>query len=127
MDISQNKLLSDLKGLGVDVEGTVSRFADNCELYVKFLLRYPDDTELISLKETYAAEDFDALVKAAHKLRGVSVNLGMVSIAEKAGEIEAKAKKRSAEGLEAAVSGLEAEYREICRIIGENADITLTV
>ena len=129
MVISNNKLLSALKELGVDVEGTVSRFADNDELYVKFLLRYPDEDKLTPVKEAFASGDYENLSKAAHKLKGVSINLGMVSLAEKAGEIESRAKSADDEtnGIEAVLYAVEAEYREICRIIGENADIPQTV
>lgn len=127
MDILNNKLLSALKNVGVDVEGTVSRFADNDELYVKFLLRYPDEDKITPVREAFAAEDLGSLNKAAHKLKGVSVNLGMNTLAEKAGKVEAKAKNMDTDGLEADVADVAAEYALICGIIADSAKEAQTV
>lgn len=127
MDISNNKLFSALKDIGVDVEGTVSRFADNDELYVKFLTRYPDEDKITPVRETFAAGDYSGLNKAAHKLKGVSVNLGMNTLAEKAERVEIKAKNIDTDGLEADVAAVSAEYDLICGIIADNAAEAQTV
>ena len=120
MDILQNKLFAALKERNVDIEGTLSRFMENEELYIKFLKRYPDEDKITPVVEAAAAKDFDQLVSAAHKLKGVSANLGMNDIAQKAGDIEAGAKNRSLDDPEAAASELKTEYNRICRIIREN-------
>lgn len=127
MDISNNKLFSALKNIGVDVEGTVSRFADNDELYMKFLLRYPDEDKMIPVREALAAGDFTALNKAAHKLKGVSVNLGMNTLAEKAERVETKAKNLDTDSLEADVAAVSAEYDLICGIIADSTKEAHTV
>ena len=115
-----NKLFAALKEQNVDIEGTVSRFMGNEELYVKFLSRYPDENEVTPVIEAAAAKDNDRLVMTAHKLKGVSINLGLNGIAEKAGAIESGAKNRSLEDPEAAAAELKTEYDLICRIIKEN-------
>lgn len=127
MNISNNKLLSALKEVGVDVEGTVSRFADNDELYVKFLLRYPDEDKITPVREAFAAGDLGSLNKAAHKLKGVSINLGMNTLAEKAERIEVKAKNMDTDGLEADVADAAAEYDTVCGIIADSAKEAQTV
>ena len=127
MDISNNKLLSALKNIGVDVEGTISRFADNDELYVKFLIRYPEEDKITPVREAFAAGDYSSLNKAAHKLKGVSVNLGMNPLAEKAEKVETKAKNMNTDGLEADVAAVSAEYDLVCGIIADSAKEAQTV
>lgn len=116
-----NKLLSALKAVGIDVGGTISRFADNDEMYVKFLLRYPDEDKITPVKEAYAENDCEKLRQAAHRLKGVSINLGMTSLAETAGRIESKAASGNLGGLDAEISKASEEYSVICRTISENS------
>ncbi|MCH5193101.1 MAG: Hpt domain-containing protein [Oscillospiraceae bacterium] len=120
MDISQNKLFAALKEQNVDIEGTLSRFMGNDELYIKFLTRYPDENDVTPVIEAAASGDNDRLVMTAHKLKGVSINLGLNGIAEKAGAIESGAKNRTLDDPDAAAAELKAEYDTICRIIKEN-------
>lgn len=127
MDISNNKLFSALKNIGVDVEGTISRFADNDELYMKFLIRYPEEDKCAPIWEAFSNRDYSSLSKAAHKLKGVSINLGMTTLAEKAEKVEIKAKNMNTDGLEADVHAVFTEYDVLCCIITENAEEAQTV
>lgn len=120
MDILQNKLFIALKEHNVDIEETISRFMGNEELYIKFLKRYPDEDKITPVVEAAAAKDFDKLVSAAHKLKGVSANLGMNGIAQMAGNIEMNAKSQSPDDPDAAVAELKTEYDMVCRMIREN-------
>ncbi|MBP1559886.1 MAG: Hpt domain-containing protein [Oscillospiraceae bacterium] len=117
MTILDNKLFAELKNHGVDVEGTLSRFVDNDELYMKFLLRYPDEDRLTPIKNAIAAKDYEALLSAAHKLKGVSANLGMTDLAAKAAKIVTKVREEQYEGFEADFAEAEKEYNIICGII----------
>lgn len=120
MNIEQNKLFSALKELGVDVEGTVSRFVDNDAIYTKFLLRFPDEDRITPVKEAAEANDPDALMRAAHKLKGVSANLGMNALSQKAERIVVKIRNGETSGFEEDVAETEAEYELICKTIQEN-------
>lgn len=120
MDITQNKLFTELKKLGVDIEGTLSRFVDDDEIYMKFLSRFPDEDRIGPVREAVAAKDNDALMRAAHKLKGVAANLGMTSLSEKAENIVSKLRNGVCEGFEEDMADVEREHELICRTINEN-------
>lgn len=120
MEQLQEKLLNELKSAGVDVDGTVSRFMDNSEIYIKFLKRFPDEDRFTPVKEAIAEKDFDKLNKTAHKLKGVSANLGMTALSEAAHSVELKAKGNSLDGIDGDMETAEKLYNEICGIIREN-------
>ena len=120
MNIEQNKLFSALKELGVDVEGTVSRFMDNDAIYTKFLLRFPNEDRITPVKEAAEANDPDALMRAAHKLKGVSANLGMTSLSQKAEKIVSGIRNGETGGFDEDIAELEAEHELICKAIREN-------
>lgn len=120
MDISGNKLFTAMKAIGVDVEGTLSRFVDNDELYTKFLLRFPDEDRMTPIRAAIAARDYDALLAAAHKLKGSSANLGMTKLSEKAAVIVRKVRAEEYTGFEADADAAAEEYELVCRTIIEN-------
>lgn len=120
MDVTKNKLFSALKDIGVDIEGTLSRFVDDDEIYTKFLSRFPDEDRITPVKEAIEAKDYDALMRSAHKLKGVSANLGMNSLSQKAERIVSKMRNNIYEGFEEDAAEAEKEYDLICRTIQEN-------
>ena len=120
MDITKNKLFSALKDLGVDIEGTLSRFVDDDEIYTKFLARFPDEDRMTPIREAAEAGDPDALMRTAHKLKGVSANLGMNSLSRKAEKIVSKLRDGVTSGFEPDIEEAAQEYELICRTILEN-------
>ena len=120
MDITKNKLFSALKDLGVDIEGTLSRFVDDDEIYTKFLARFPDEDRITPIREAAAAADLDALMRTAHKLKGVTANLGMNTISQKAEKIVSKLRNGVTGGFEADIEDAAQEYELICKTILEN-------
>lgn len=120
MDISANKLFKALKDLEVDIEGTLSRFCDNDELYMKFLLRFPDEDRLTPIKDSISAQNYDMLLQAAHKLKGTSANLGMNRLAASAEKIVKKVRGGEYSGFEADYTEVEKEYNLVCQTIKAN-------
>lgn len=117
MDISSNKLFKALKELDVDIEGTLSRFCDNDELYMKFLLRFPDEDRVTPIKDAVSAQNYDMLLQAAHKLKGTSANLGMNRLSQKAEIVVKKVRSNDYAGFEADAADIEKEYNLICSTI----------
>ena len=66
MVIAENKLFDSLKKLGVDIEGTLSRFVDDDVIYTKFLARFPDEDRITPIREALHSGDNNALLSAAH-------------------------------------------------------------
>ena len=66
-----------------------------------------------SLRKAVAANDPEALYKAAHALKSSSANLGAVSLAEVAKDLEIRGRRRSLEGVTELVARAEASYGEV--------------
>lgn len=75
-----NQLLKDLQNLGTDVPGALARFVNNESLYIKFLSRFLQDTNMQQLQQAVADEDYEEAFKNSHTLKGVTGNLGLNSI-----------------------------------------------
>ena len=90
---------------------------NNSELYVKFLARFPDEDRITPIHEAVAAHDYDKLLAAAHKLKGVSANLGMTELSEKAAEIVTKVRNDLCDGFEEDAVEVEKLSNQICAVI----------
>lgn len=117
---SGSKLFDALKEIGVDVDKTISRFMDNSEIYITFLKRFPDEDRITPIKAAAAEHDTEMLAEKAHKLKGVTANLGMNRLSEAAEAIVKKAKNGIADGLDEDITLAERLSEEICRVIREN-------
>lgn len=115
-----SRLFAELKSIGVEVDKTISRFMDNSEIYVTFLKRFPDEDRITPIKAAVSEKDFEKLAQSAHKLKGVSANLGMIPLSEAARKIEMKAKEKTFDGTDEDLKLVEQLNEEVCRIIREN-------
>lgn len=115
-----SKLFEALKEAGVEVDKTISRFMDNSEIYITFLKRYPDEDRITPVKDAVSEMNFEKLSQTAHKLKGVSANLGMTELSEAAHRLELQAKEQSDKNIGENLELTEKLYGEICRIIKEN-------
>lgn len=120
MNTTQNNLFTALKEIGVDVDGTISRFVNNSEIYVKFLARFPDEDRITPIHKAIAEQDYDGLLAAAHKLKGVSANLGMTALSSKAAEIVTKVRHNIYEGFEEDAAEVERLSNQVCEVIKAN-------
>lgn len=120
MNTTQNNLFTALKEIGVDVDGTISRFMDNSEIYVKFLARFPDEDRITPIKEAVAEKDYEKLLAAAHKLKGVSANLGMNELSARAALIVKKVREEIYEDFEEDAAAVEMLSDKVCETIRAN-------
>ncbi len=120
MNTTQNNLLAALREIGVDVDGTISRFMNNSEIYIKFLARFPDEDRITPIYEAIAAKDYEKLLSAAHKLKGVSANLGMNELSAKAAEIVTKVRSGFYDGFEKDAADAERLSEQVCAVIKDN-------
>ena len=67
---------------GIDLAATISRFAGNEGLFLKFLRRFPTDATYEALCKAMSAQDLSAASDACHTLKGVAGNLGLAPLYE---------------------------------------------
>lgn len=69
---------------GMDVDKTLERFGDCEELFMRYLLRFPEDPAIGELQRALKASDAETMMNAAHTLKGVSGHLGLRQLYESA-------------------------------------------
>lgn len=115
------QLIRALQDAGVDVEGSVRRFAGNAALYEKFLSRFPTDPNFAAGAAALEAEDWEGMLHAVHTLKGVSGNLGLNHIFDDCAQIVVSL--RAGEREEAGRTfreQLTGAYESICQLIKQN-------
>lgn len=69
-----------LVAAGIDVDELFERFMDNEALAMKFLRRFPEDTNFQRLQQALKCSNEVEAFEAAHTLKGVVGNLSMHSL-----------------------------------------------
>lgn len=83
----EQQLLDKLNAYGMDVPSTLARFGSNEQLMMRFLLGFPNDKTMDSLREAMKSGDHEAQKVAAHSLKGLSGNLGLTPLFEASSEM----------------------------------------
>ncbi|MCL2054101.1 MAG: Hpt domain-containing protein [Oscillospiraceae bacterium] len=117
MKKKENPLFGALRPLDVDIDGTLSRFVENEELYEKFLRRYPDDGLLPPIMEAFENKDEEALLKTLHKMKGTSMNLGINRISEQCKDIATVIRGKEKIDLTPFIEKLKGDFNEVCETI----------
>ncbi len=118
-----SNLFNSLKLLDVDTDGTVSRFMNNEDIYVKFLIGYPSAERMPAIRSALDEKNTDSLIMHVHKLKGVSGNLGMTTIYNNAEAAIKLLRAGTYEGVSPLIDIIEADYNKICTAIEENKPV----
>lgn len=70
-------LFGTLRAYGADVQGAMTRFLDDGELYIDCLRMFMLDESFTTLGEALESPDYQRAFDAAHTLKGVAANLGL--------------------------------------------------
>lgn len=65
---------------GAEVEEVLKRFLGNEALYMKFVVKFPEDENYKGTIRGIEEQDYEAAFKNAHSLKGVTANLGLEPI-----------------------------------------------
>lgn len=71
-----------LKEAGADTDGALRRLSGNSGLYQKILRMFPQDETYEQIESALQANDWAALLAAAHTLKGVAGNLGLTPLSD---------------------------------------------
>lgn len=119
---TDNRLFNSLKPHDVDIDGTLSRFVDNDDLYTKFLARFPDEDRMQLIYDAFQSNNKEDIIQTVHKLKGVSGNLGMKNISEQCSYILKLVHSDSCSDYTPLLKKLEEDYYRICNTIKENTE-----
>lgn len=69
-----------LKNIGCDVEGALGRFMNDDELFIECLQLFMNDNNFEKLEQAIARKNYTEAFEAAHSIKGVSGNLGLLKL-----------------------------------------------
>ena len=76
------ELLDRLEDMGAEVEDTLDRLMGDEELYMEYLEKFPDNENILKLRQAIDAGDCDTAMKEVHTLKGVALNLGLLPLVD---------------------------------------------
>lgn len=101
---------------GVDYDGVLRRLGNKEALLKKCLAKFMEDENFILLKDAVAKRDNDAMLMAAHTLKGLSANLDLRRLCGLTTGIVSCLREGKAEKAPGLFEETEVEYN---RVIGE--------
>lgn len=108
-----DKIILRLRDYGADVDGAIERFVDDKEFYISSVKEYLDDTGFDTLKNALEANDIKTAFEAAHTLKGVVGNLGLIPLYNAVCEIVEPLRAGTCTGLDPKLSSIMDEREKI--------------
>lgn len=112
-----NEQITALKNGGLDVDKTIERFSGNADMYERFLKKFPNDESYGQIAPAFAANDKEAALTAAHTLKGVSANLGMIALYEACSKTVALIRAEQFEQARDSCAEIDRTYHDVCEVI----------
>lgn len=113
------RLISALRNIGVDVDSAMNRFMNNSGLYEKFLLKFLDDENFSKIFPALSQDDFETALNAAHTLKGISGNLGMMELFDLCSEMVSSIRGNNYDNAKSIFEPLKSAYTKIYDVISE--------
>ena len=98
--------------IGGNYETTIRRLPSEA-LVRKFVLKYPGDPSFNQLKDALAAQDWETAFRAAHTLKGVAGNLGLLPLSRAVCAIVEPLRAREARDYGALYQAVLDEFRRV--------------
>lgn len=115
--MDKDKIREILIASGVDYEGTIERFGNNLDMYIKFLNKFCDDKNFIGLQESVKNKDFENMLIHVHTLKGITGNMGLTKLYNICSDMTNQLRADDGEQAMALSVDLEEEYANITQAI----------
>ncbi|MCK9181432.1 MAG: Hpt domain-containing protein [Fibrobacteraceae bacterium] len=106
-----------LKKAGADISGSLARFCQNEEMYLKFLKMFSANEEMPLLQIALKEENLQDIITYAHTLKGVSGNLGLTPLFELYSSIVNSGRANDLTKIKEIEPQLTARYKEFDKIL----------
>lgn len=111
------EMLKRLDDAGAETAEALERFMNNESLYVKFLTELPTEKTMPELVAAMDAKDYEKAKIAAHTLKGIAANLGLVNLMDCAMDVLTDLRENAPAAAEADMPALQSAYDEIVSVI----------
>lgn len=98
------------QNVGADYDDVLNRLMGSEDMVARFAGRFADDPSFAQLTEALAAGDAQAAFRAAHTLKGVAQNLGLVNLYEPASALTESLRGGSLEGADELAIPVREQY-----------------
>ena len=115
-----NNIKNQLIARGVPYEEVMERFLEDEGFYFDYLHEFTRDSYFQLLEEALAEGQAVEAFHAAHTLKGLMSNLGLLPLVEAISPLVEVLRQGSLEGTEALFSSFQEAHREFCGFIEEN-------
>lgn len=107
-----------------DIDGALSRFADDEALYVTCLAAFLDDPTMGQIKKALEEENWDDAYTTVHALKGLAGNMGFIPLFHAAAELVILIRKGNTLEIPASYKELRRCYRHITSTIHRHCAVT---
>lgn len=114
-----NAMLEKLAALGSDIKDGLNRFMENESLYVRCLQKFPPQVEQCTLHSDLAEKNYEAAIKSAHTMKGLTGNLSLTPLYIRYSEIVTRLRAGETQGVETVGAEIAQLEEQICAAIRE--------
>lgn len=104
---------------GIPYDEVMERFVNDEEFYFDYLHQFTRDEYIVLLEQALAQKKPEEAFKAAHTLKGLMANLGLLPLVDEISPLVEALRAGSLEGTEAMFSSFQTAHKKFCRFIEE--------
>lgn len=105
---------------GVPYQEVMERFVNDENFYLDFLHQFTQDEYIHILAQALTERDAENAFKAAHTLKGLMGNLGLVFLVEDISPLVEILRQGTVQGTENLFATFQKHHQEFCQFIEEN-------
>lgn len=117
--MEENKM-RELTQAGIDMESVMERFMNNDSMVTKFMLKFPEDTNIDKFRQAMKDNNVKDAFAAAHTIKGICKNLSLQALDKVFSEITELLRAEDMEKAKAMLSDAEEEYERTVKLIRDN-------
>ncbi len=106
-----------------DVEGALKRLAGDEDLYCSLLAQFLVDHTMNSLSVAIRDQDIEAAVTAAHALKGLTANLGLIPLSYSISNLVVLLRSGGRDEIEESYQVVVRYYKDIIAVIQNHMDV----
>ena len=101
------------KAVDSNADDVIRRLGGSPALVVRFLSKFHDDGSFQDLSDALEKNDTETAFRAAHTLKGTSVNLGIQSLSQQASNVTEMLRAGNINEAKSAFPSLQQEYKRV--------------
>lgn len=105
--------INDLQSNGIDYIEGLDRFRKNKNIFHEVLIDFIDDESFQESKKAFLNNDYDNLLLTVHELKGVSGNIGLSTLHDKAAVVVDLLRAKKTDEVPLAFAQVESEWNKV--------------